>query len=111
MFLQAVLHSCQTQAVPFTGAVRNEAFNTCSHAAEEAAENGQRGDPIDIIVTIEGDAFPERDGLEQPLDGLRDAGNFFRSPQRGEPGRVWRPGFQRRSPENGSLRDRVRTVF
>lgn len=77
-FGKDAVESVAAESVTFRFAQREEPAGFESERGEEAVEDGQRGDPVDVVVAVEDDIFAAFDGLREAAGGLFQSGRSQR---------------------------------
>ena len=57
------------QAVAVGQALGNEVADVGAEQLERAAQDHRRGDAVDVVVAVDGDALAAGDRAQQPIDG------------------------------------------
>jgi hypothetical protein len=76
-FPQAPGDSLRAKAIAFNRAVGNETLDLGTGQPEVSAKDGERRNPIDIVVPVEGDSFPGGNRLQQTCRRFRYAWNLL----------------------------------
>ena len=84
LFTKAARDARLAESISLGGALRNKALHVSSGGLEIAAENGKRGDAVDIVVAVKCDPFAGGYGGDQTLRGRGYSGNLLGILQRGE---------------------------